>query len=469
MREVRLHIRSAADAREIALADGAVTFGRGETADVRLGDTGLSRLHASVRRDGGRVWAVDEGSTNGTFLNGQPLPPGGAELRDGDTLTIGHATEIRVAVRDSARAAAPVVQTAEAQPPLETPSRRSPLPLIAAAVVIILIAATAVGVGLYVSNKKAAQKRAREGQIARERERARETPDAASPAPSDSVAPSVTPPSAEQARVIISNDAVYAPAVLIESKKKLYREMDETERRIYVYAQAQNVANKIGNRPSTFTNGAIDKIKFWVDSFAKRVGNNSDSFWGEDLRFTFKRATGYTPLIIRAFKSEGVEPAIGVYLPMIETNYHNIQSENFAGAAGLFQFIGPTAEAYGVPRSERTNIEKMSPAAARYMKANLKAFGADAVGVALGIAGYNRNPDSVRRDLNDLVKGPDRDRNFWALIANEELFDKYFQKENQFYVPRFFAAAIIGENPWDFGLDLRPLSTYDGSDAPPQP
>jgi len=37
---------------------------------------------------------------------------------------------------------------------------------------------------------------------------------------------------------------------------------------------------------------------------------------------------------------------------------------------------------------------------------------------------------------------------------------KQFQSENFKYVPKFFAAAIIGENPQDFGLKLQPLSTY---------
>ena len=41
-----------------------------------------------------------------------------------------------------------------------------------------------------------------------------------------------------------------------------------------------------------------------------------------------------------------------------------------------------------------------------------------------------------------------------------EKLSKQFQMENIKYVPKFFAAAIIGENPQDFGLNLKPLSTY---------
>ena len=67
-------------------------------------------------------------------------------------------------------------------------------------------------------------------------------------------------------------------------------------------------------------------------------------------------------------------------------------------------------------------------------------------------------------ELSQLVKALESDsglpRDFWVLIANGEKLSKQFQSENFKYVPKFFAAAIIGENPQDFGLKLQPLSTY---------
>ena len=54
----------------------------------------------------------------------------------------------------------------------------------------------------------------------------------------------------------------------------------------------------------------------------------------------------------------------------------------------------------------------------------------------------------------------DKERSFWTLIANQGKLDEYFQRENVNYVPRFFAAAILGETPWGFGIPLRPHSTY---------
>ena len=45
-------------------------LGRGERTDIRVLDDGVSREHAAIERDGGKMVLVDLGSTNGTFCNG---------------------------------------------------------------------------------------------------------------------------------------------------------------------------------------------------------------------------------------------------------------------------------------------------------------------------------------------------------------------------------------------------------------
>ena len=58
-----------------------------------------------------------------------------------------------------------------------------------------------------------------------------------------------------------------------------------------------------------------------------------------------------------------------------------------------------------------------------------------------------------------------QNRSFWTLVANKNVMEgnaaKQFSNENIKYVPKFFAAAIVGENPQDFGVNLQPLSTYN--------
>ena len=248
--------------------------------------------------------------------------------------------------------------------------------------------------------------------------------------------------------------------------KRLYRQMANPEQADYVEQQSRHIADMIGRRPCTFTPEVLSLIKYWVDAYARRVGNSQNGLWKEDLRTVFKRATRYTPIIIREFRKKEINDVIGVYIPMIETEYNNICYENKAGAMGLFQFTGPTARGMGLDPADRCDVRKITPIAARYIADRLSEFGTDAVGVSLSIAGYNRSPDSVRRDLYNTIDPNNRERSFWTLVANKGKLDEWFQTENIAYVPRFFAAAIIGENPWDFGIDMNQLSTYtEGGDS----
>jgi hypothetical protein len=76
--------------------DGSpVTIGRGPENEILLeGDEYASARHARVEpyRDG--VWVVDLGSSNGTFVNGEPVMQR-RQLRDGDHVHVG-ATELRL-------------------------------------------------------------------------------------------------------------------------------------------------------------------------------------------------------------------------------------------------------------------------------------------------------------------------------------------------------------------------------------
>jgi membrane-bound lytic murein transglycosylase MltF len=151
---------------------------------------------------------------------------------------------------------------------------------------------------------------------------------------------------------------------------------------------------------------------------------------------------------------------VGLYIPVIEKEYRNEAKEN-EFVAGLYGFIAQTAKDYGVEPANRTDVSQMAPAAAKYLADRMSEFGADATSMTLVLAGYNRSPNSVRRDMVKLRReNPNLERSFWSLMANKDKLDHWFQNENSNYVPRFYAAAIIGENPKIFGLTTQPLSTY---------
>jgi pSer/pThr/pTyr-binding forkhead associated (FHA) protein len=65
-------------------------LGRGTDCDLRLVDPGVSRHHAELRVENGQVVLVDLSSTNGTFVNGQPVRR--VALTDGTHVSLGRTT-----------------------------------------------------------------------------------------------------------------------------------------------------------------------------------------------------------------------------------------------------------------------------------------------------------------------------------------------------------------------------------------
>lgn len=86
MRRLILH-PGRSDQREIRLAEGGTRVGRAEDNDLFLLDRSLSRHHARVEVEDGRVTLVDLGSTNGTFVDEERIDR--RELRGGETLRFG--------------------------------------------------------------------------------------------------------------------------------------------------------------------------------------------------------------------------------------------------------------------------------------------------------------------------------------------------------------------------------------------
>lgn len=65
------------------------TIGRGGENDIVVASTLVSRRHAQIAWDGAHYVLTDLGSTNGTFVDGRPVPPAGLRLRGGERLQLG--------------------------------------------------------------------------------------------------------------------------------------------------------------------------------------------------------------------------------------------------------------------------------------------------------------------------------------------------------------------------------------------
>jgi phosphoserine phosphatase RsbU/P len=67
---------------------GPLRIGRSGTAcDYVFDHPAVSRMHLTVRRDGAKIFAADNNTRNGTFVNGERLT-GEHELAHGDLIVI---------------------------------------------------------------------------------------------------------------------------------------------------------------------------------------------------------------------------------------------------------------------------------------------------------------------------------------------------------------------------------------------
>ena len=243
----------------------------------------------------------------------------------------------------------------------------------------------------------------------------------------------------------------------VDTTSRRYTEMNPAEQLRFVDEKEQRISAMMGDRPVRLNEEALRAIKTHVDRYVAR--RTSDKPGEESLQVVYARAVPYVPMIGRAFAARKIPIVIGIYLPMIESAYRPC-FENSIGAKGLFQFLPQTAEQYGVARADMCDGEKMAPAAAHYIADRMAELGDDSQSMTLVLLSYNRGPDAVRDALRRLREtDTGYERNFWTLYANRDKLDDQFRNESAAYVPAFFAAALIGENPGNFGLSTPPLST----------
>jgi serine/threonine protein kinase len=248
-----------------------------------------------------------------------------------------------------------------------------------------------------------------------------------------------------------------ASSVTVPARVKLYAEMNEQERLDFVAEQEQRISSMMGDRPVKLSDDAVRIIKRHVDRY---VANMNPAKPGQDSGTfaIYSRAPQYIPVIARSFAARKVPVIIGIYLPVIESAYRPCY-ESPLGSKGLYQFLPSTAAIYGVSRDEMCDVEKAAPAAAHYIADRMAELGEDSQSVTLVLVSYNRGVGWVLESLRQLRGTENYERNFWTLLANREKLDGPFRNETAGYVPSFFAAAILGENPAVFGLPGPALST----------
>lgn len=246
-----------------------------------------------------------------------------------------------------------------------------------------------------------------------------------------------------------------SPGVFAQADKT-YQQMSRVERSAFVAAQARRIAREISGREYEFTAAFEEDIQQAVNHYTHRLGNSAK----RDVRVAFERGPAHAPTLMAPFRARSLSPLLGLYIPFIESEYVNIEPPNKMGAIGMFQFLPKTGERYGLSPQDLLDVAKSADAASQYIAENIDFFKGDSMKEALALLAYNRGEGKTKRDLKFLTKDQNPECSICVLNADRSKLDETFRYENVFYVPRFFAAAIIGENPQAFGLQIQPLSSY---------
>jgi len=188
----------------------------------------------------------------------------------------------------------------------------------------------------------------------------------------------------------------------------------------------------------------------------QRVLSYVDLFQGRLHDFIeegMQRGSKYLPMIQNVFRAEGL-PLDLAYVPLVESAFKpNALSR--VKAKGVWQFMTGTALENGLRRDwyidERSDPEKATVAAARYLRTLSKMFSGD---WHLALASYNGGPGRVQRAMKTAKVD-----NFWTLAAKPRLLPR----ETREYVPMILAAIVIARNPAQYGFDFEPQqpAAYD--------
>ncbi len=159
------------------------------------------------------------------------------------------------------------------------------------------------------------------------------------------------------------------------------------------------------------------------------------------------RGSKYLPMIQDVFRAEGL-PLDLAYVPLVESAFKP-NALSHASARGVWQFMRGTALDNGLRHDwyvdERSDPQKATLAAAKYLKTLRSMFGGD---WHLALASYNGGPGRVQRAMQRSGI-----QEFWTLAETS----RYLPRETREYVPMILAAIVIARNPAQYGLDVQPM------------
>ena len=257
---------------------------------------------------------------------------------------------------------------------------------------------------------------------------------------------------------------IFAPCLTANTQaqqSKSYVDLTENEKADFTAGKIDEITTKISGRKYRFNSDFKLQVSKYVEAYSKRVGNNRKTgIFAEDLNFVLRRGSESAPAINKAFDKNGIARLSGLYISMIESEF-NAAVLSPTGSSGLFQIDKLRAKKYGLTLKERADVEKAADLAACYLKDNQNYFAENRMKEFLAILSWNRAAKKINFDINFKFMSDSENMAcaVCGLTGSPTRFDRQFQTEAVKYIPKFLAAAIVGENPQNFGLGTKPLST----------
>ena len=164
------------------------------------------------------------------------------------------------------------------------------------------------------------------------------------------------------------------------------------------------------------------------------------------LARVFGRAQRYLHFVANEVEARGM-PGEFALLPVVESAF-NPFGYSRSHASGLWQFIAPTGERYGLKRNywqdQRRDVVDSTRAALDFLEHLRDRFKGDWF---LAIAAYNYGPGNIQRAIN---------RNL-ALRRKTDFFSLSLPAETRAYVPKLVALAKMIREPEKYGFYLPPI------------
>lgn len=411
MAEMKLIITSSNQAaRELQLASSA-SIGRSADNTIHVDDPGVARYHAMIEKRGNGFWLNDLGSTNGTLVNGARLAAE-HQLKNGDTISVGSGTAIRVAAlnRQAAQASATASgvepsATANAATTTATPAESGvPMAHIAVAGATVFALIAFVGIAMFIIKNKGKE------DTARNQSSSYSTPTPAftrTASGSDSAKPTPTPEPAKT--VTLSAGTATGVEALVS---KLAGQLSGKGNYIFDPEMIAAIAGQTSN--------------YRVDVTAQ--------------------AREYRLEVDRAFSNaKALKPLLGHILAMSQSRY----GQSLGNGVGVWQIPPAMAQEYaqaGESLSSLNTPKRSAEIAAAHLQEITTIFEPQDFMYAIACFGQSR---SVAGTLNQRLQGidPNDRRDFWKQVKAGIV-----PRDGAEKVIRFFAAGIVGEYPQSFGL-----------------